>query len=100
MKAIIKGHQYVLKNVNEGTQTLQFVQKTPDAVTKKLVLVQDGTTNEEVITMLIDRMKFLQASLPSRENVHAIVLLEKAKMWLEKRTVNRRKRKVEGTHLA
>lgn len=102
MKAILKGHSYVLKNLDGGTQALAFIKKQPVPNGKKgeMEVVQNGTTNEEVIAMLVDRMKFLNDSMPSRENVHVITLLEKAQMWLGKRTADRKKRKVEGTHLA
>lgn len=101
MKIIKPGHTYLLKNFeNKETQAIQFIQKAPIKGTIDLEVVQEGTTNEEVLVMLIDRMKFLQGVMTSRENTHVISLLEKALMWLNKRTDDRKKRKVEGTHKA
>lgn len=107
MKAIIKGHKYELKNFeskDKAVQIIAFIKKEPKigegAKLGEMVTVQEGTTNEEVISMLIDRIKFLQTIMTCRENAHVIVLLEKAKGWLESRTADRKKRKVEGTHKA
>ncbi len=104
MKAIIKGHQYELKNLEDPkvTQTISFIQKVPatPAPESELETKMDGTTNEEVIAMLIDRMKYLNAQMPCRENGYAITLLEKAQSWLIKRTNDRKKRKVKGTRKA
>ena len=90
------GHKYFLDNHQdkEGFQTIQFFQQfaseTPEVV--------DGTTNEEVLAMLIDRMNFLNGKFPCRENSLAITKLEEALMWLNKRTENRTARGVEGTN--
>ncbi len=65
----------------------------------KLVTVEDGTTNEEVLEVLIDRMNFLQSKFPCRENAVVITHLETALMWLEKRTKDRIKRNVEGKNI-
>jgi hypothetical protein len=63
----------------------------------------DGVTNEEVLRVLIHRLKFLNeewqgGKFRCRENSLAITKLEEALMWLEKRTADRIARKVEGTH--
>jgi hypothetical protein len=83
----------------------------------------DGVTNEEVIRVLIHRMKVLNgdgdpillepkwryiprpgkpndfiAKFRCRENSIVITKLEEALMWLEKRTRDREALKVEGTH--
>ena len=100
----IPGHQYTLHNFenkeNPG-QTLQFIQKEPafDDPTK-LNTVSDGTTNEEVLAMMIDRMQYLQGKFPCRENALIITKLEESLMWLNKRTADRVKRNVEGKQLA
>ena len=65
----------------------------------KWYYVNDGTTNEEVLEMLIDRMKYLQAKFPCKENACVITKLEESLMWLEKRTNDRKKRNVEGKHV-
>lgn len=95
MKVIIPGHRYALENMisGESPQELQFVTKAPGAEPV------DGTTNEEVLAMLVDRLKNLQAVFPCRENALAITKLEEANMWLEARTRDRNRRGVEGRAL-
>lgn len=91
MKVLTPGHLYALENFeNTGShQRLQFIEKRhDDSASPVLVTVNDGTTNEEVLKMLIDRMKFLNLTVPSRENALAITKLEEALMWLEKRTAD------------
>lgn len=62
-----------------------------------LGVTSGGTTNEEVLAMLIDRMKHLQGLCACRENAIVITKLEEALMWIEKRTFDRKSRGVEGT---
>lgn len=101
MKVIVPGHQYDLKNFeNESTdQTIQFIHKEPTETPGELKTIADGTTNEEVLEMLIDRMQFLQSKFACRENAIVITKLEESLMWLNKRTEDRKKRNVEGKHL-
>ena len=119
MKVITEGHRYELDHFeNYGlpgcpVQTLQFIHKIPQpkVVSTKglpnyglpdangLVTLTDGTTNEEVLRVLIDRMNYLQGKFPCRENAHVIWKLEEALMWLEKRTADRKARNVEGKQL-
>jgi hypothetical protein len=99
MKVLTPGHAYALdffEDRDRPGQTLQFIQKEGEP----LKTVNDGTTNEEVLSMLIDRLRFLHGKLPSRETAIAITKLEEALMWLEKRTAERKARRVEGTHKA
>lgn len=101
MKAITPGHQYELDNVGEGTQTLQFVEKEADpADDTKLVVKTDGTTNEEVLAVLIDRLTFLGETLADDFTSEAIGHLEKALAQLVARTTDRTARGVEGTPVA
>jgi hypothetical protein len=108
MKVITEGHLYHLKNfetveVNNADvpefQSLQFIHKEPVDDKGTLKTVANGTTNEEVLEMLIDRMKYLQAKFPCKENACCITHLEEGLMWLEKRTRDRMKRGVEGKNL-
>lgn len=96
MKIVDDGHHYVLDSM-DGTipQSVQFINK--EKVDDKFVTVYDGTTNEEVLKMLIDRMYWLQSRASCRENAICITKLEEALMWLEKRTRDRVARGVEGT---
>lgn len=101
MKTLTPGHKYELANFiakDQPGQTLQFIEKMPVAPgSTELRTVNDGTTNEEVLAMLIDRLTTQGAKLPSRENSLAITKCEEALMWLERRTASRKARNVEGT---
>ena len=104
MKVLVEGHKYELSNFenkNEQGQTLQFIQKEPITEgSTELKTVSDGTTNEELIEMLLDRMNYLQSKFPCRENAIAITKLDEALLWLNKRTADRMKRNVEGKQIA
>lgn len=102
MKVLVEGHKYKLEGfVNkENTQVIQFIHKEKAAGSDDLKLISDGTTNEEVLEMLIDRMQYLQSKFPCRENAIVITKLEECSMWLNKRTNDRTKRGVEGKHKA
>lgn len=100
MKVIRTGHRYQLENFEDKTQveqTLQFIEKEPGP-NGSLHTLFDGTTNEDVLAMLIDRMNYLQGKFPCRENAIVITHLETALLWLEKRTADRKARGVEGMH--
>lgn len=97
MKVIMEGHLYGLESM-EGTmsdQTIQFIEKAQ--IDGKFERLSDGTTNEEVLAMLINRLQFLQAKAACRENAIVITKLEESLMWLNKRTEDRKARGVEGT---
>lgn len=100
MKVLREGHRYELSNFEhkEKSQVIQFIEKetTPD---NELATILDGTTNEELLEVLINRMNYLDNKFPCRENMMAIVKLEEALMWLNKRTADRIKRNVEGKHI-
>lgn len=106
MKVLTPGHRYELANFekkDEPGQIIQFIEKVPAENPEfpgQLITVSDGTTNEEVLEMLIDRISDLQEKFPCKENACCITKLEEALMWLEKRTKDRIKRQVEGKQLA
>lgn len=96
------GHKYELANFEakeKPGQVIQFIEKIPAAGTYdgSLNTLNDGTTNEEVLRMLIDRLQYLNAKAPCRENSVALTHIETALLWLEKRTADRKARGVEGT---
>jgi hypothetical protein len=100
MKILTKNHRYELANfekIESPGQVLQFIEKTYDGDFRPAKTLNDGTTNEEVLMVLIDRLRGLGEKLPCRENSIAITKCEEALMWLEKRTADRRVRGVEGT---
>lgn len=60
----------------------------------------NGVMNEDLIAMVIDRLySFQDSPFACRENAVAITKLEEALMWLRKRTDDRERRQVEGTHV-
>lgn len=103
MKINILGHQYELSNFenkDQQGQILQFIQKEPISEgSTELKTINDGTTNEEVLEVLINRMYYLNNKFPCRENSVVITKLEEALMWLNKRTADRVKRQVEGRQI-
>ncbi len=107
MKILTPGHKYELDHFESyglpgcPVQTLQFIEKVPSKdPTAPLVTVNDGTTNEEVLRVLIDRVQYLNAKFPCRENAIVITKLEESLMWLNKRTADRVARQVEGKQIA
>lgn len=121
MKILTGGHRYELENFENKEadgQILQFIEKLPaDEFAKtglpfpepmppegyspgQLFTVRDGTTNEEVLKVLINRMKFLDAKFPSVDNVRSVEKLEEALFWMNHRTLERLARQVEGKALA
>lgn len=107
MKVITPGHKYELENhehpIDVPNQTLQFIEKKPvgDGFPEgSLITVNEGTTNEEVLDMLVDRMKYLQQKFPCTENIGVIANLEEALVLLNRRTSDRKARNVEGKQIA
>lgn len=60
----------------------------------------NGIQNEDVLNLLLVRMRELNKRFPCRENSLAITKMEEALMWLEQRTALRRQQGVEGQNLA
>lgn len=104
MKTLVAGHTYELpnfQNKDAAGQILQFIHKEPvEEGSSELTTIADGTTNEDVMEVLINRLEFLQSKFPCKENACAITHIQEAKMWLEKRTNDRLKRNVEGKNVA
>lgn len=90
MHCVDEGHVYELNNYqNNQAQELTFLKRVNGE------LVYDGTTNEEVLAMLIHRMKYLNTKFPCRENSIVITKLEESLMWLNHRTKLRIEQGVE-----
>lgn len=116
MVIITPGHKYELENFENKKgigQALQFIQKEPipdehipnadgsvTVVPGGFKTVCDGTTNEEVLEVLIDRMQFVNAKHRCLENDLVIMKLTESLALLNKRTADRQKRGVEGTNNA
>jgi hypothetical protein len=61
----------------------------------------NGITGEALLAIEIDRLRsFQDGPYRCRENAIALTHCEEALMWLQRRTVARIKRGVEGTHAA
>jgi hypothetical protein len=102
MKTITDGHKYELENFenkDQPGQTIQFIEKVKKDGTDELITVNDGTTNEEVLQVLINRLNYLNGKFPCRENSIAVTHIETALLWLNKRTQDRISRGVEGKHI-
>lgn len=99
VKIIDDGHRYEVENLEGGEpQVLQFIKKVlkePDST--ELVTEVNGTTNEEVLSVLIDRMVYLQNLLPCAENTQISALLDQAMALIKKRAADRDARGVRGT---
>lgn len=80
MEVIKEGTEFKLDNFDAKTQQiLKFTEKLSTGE------YSNGTTNEEVITALIERFYFLQKKRPSPENQHIIFLLKDVRRLLFKR---------------
>lgn len=105
MQILDQGHQYELdnfgyiaENKERIPQQLQFIRKEqtfPGSTELKIMI--DGTTNEEVLRVLIDRMEYLQELLPCEENVQIISLLNQALHFVNMRRKDRDARGITGT---
>jgi hypothetical protein len=59
----------------------------------------NGITQESLLAIVIDRLRSFQSGpFSCRENAIALTHCEDALMWLQRRTVNRLRRGVEGTN--
>lgn len=96
---IESGHAYQLHNI-EGNevQKIQFIQKEDDG-SGNLVTVKNGTTNEAMLQVLLDRLEFLYGKLPDPYTRKAIDLIDTALATLEARTAYRKEHNVEGTNI-
>lgn len=92
-----QGHTYELANLDGGFQTLQFIRKDNADENGKLITMINGTTNEEVFAVLIDRIEFLNGKMYSEYNDEALKGLKSALSALEARTAHRVSNGIEGT---
>lgn len=87
MIEVKEGIVYELCNFVSGVQKVKFTEKLPDGT------FLDGTTNEEVINMLIERFYSLQKKNYSSENATILIMLKNIRRLLALRF----KRKKENT---
>jgi hypothetical protein len=100
MHVLREGHRYFLANFenpkNDG-QVIQFIEKEPiEEGSKELKTKFDGTTNEELLAVLLDRTTYLNSKFPCRENDIALAHLRDALKAFNDRTKSRIARNVEG----
>lgn len=84
------GHDKGKPKYAGSEQKIHFVQKDLDGV------VTPGLQSEQLLLVLIDRHKKLNAKFPSREGALAITKMEEALHWLEARVKERVGRGVMG----
>lgn len=61
----------------------------------------NGCTNEDLLAVVVDRLKcFQDGDFKCRENAVALTHIETALLWLNKRTLDRKRRGVEGRSIA
>lgn len=85
MRVVDLAHTYVL----EGDQIIQFIKITNGT------LINSGTTNEELLEILLDRTKFLNNKFPCNENEKALVFMQLALEAFNSRTKKRIEQGVE-----
>jgi hypothetical protein len=94
MKVVTPGHKYVLEGygVSSGVnQTVTFIVKSSDSQ------FLTGTTNEEVLSMLLDRLTHQQSINHSEDTMEALTYLKQAKRVLARRADKKVKRKFDET---
>lgn len=107
MRIIKEGYEYILEDCDVGNiipsaapdQTLMFIEKGATGG-GGLIRLNPGTTNEEVLAVLANRLNFLYTKLPDPHTAEALLCVQKAISELEARTAERKERGVEGTHNA
>jgi hypothetical protein len=87
MKVVDPGRSYELAAGNG----LVFLRKQEGRI------VRDGTTNEEVLEVLIDRVTEAYQTLPCQESIRALYLLREALEAFRTRAARRMHANVEGT---
>jgi hypothetical protein len=98
MKVVVEGHVYELNNFELALsmQRIHFLHKEKNR-SGALVTIADGTTNEEVLKMLENRLLYLDQMCPCEENTTALSHLVQARHALEARTRRRIAQGTEGT---
>ncbi len=104
-------HLYMLRGFNTGTNASDpFLKRHGQPSEHTTILFQNGPikehgvnglTQEALLAIVIDRLRsFQKGPFACRENAIALTHFEEGLMWLQRRTVERIKRGVEGTNVA
>ncbi len=96
MKIIDEGYKYELDSLEGGESQLLWFKKTNE-VDGKLITQHDGTSNEEIIKALINRLHYLNEWMYDSFNSEALIHLENALDALHARQSDRKARGVLGT---
>jgi hypothetical protein len=88
MRIVKPGLEYVLEGFGQD-QVVSFTGKDSEGN------FLPGTTNEEVLNVLIERMYHLDSKRPSADNKTAIIQLKTVRVLLKKRVNKKLKRKQE-----
>lgn len=102
-------HHYQITGFNTQTNASDpFMERYGQPAAHSTILFQNGPigefgvngiTNEVLLAIVLDRLKSFQAGpFSTRENSLAITNIEQGLLWLQKRTLDRMKRGVEGTN--
>jgi hypothetical protein len=108
VKVLVPGHQYELSHFDnpEESTVISFINKRPKQDGEGVIhsgemeVVFDGVINEDLLIMLLNRLKFLFDKFPSGETAMAIGHLTNGLGCLLARTEDRKIRQVEGKHLS
>jgi hypothetical protein len=90
MKILDESHEYELT----GEQVIKFIKRVNGN------LIFDGTTNEELLEVILDRTRGLDSKFPCIENKMAISFMELALAEFNKRTKKRVEQNVETKDIA
>lgn len=96
MKILDEGYEYSLASLEGDTAQVLRFKKTREE-NGELIPIQDGTSNEEVIKALINRLHFLNEWMYDSFNSEALIHLEQALNALHARQADRKARGVLGT---
>ena len=90
MKIIYPGHTYKAAHLDgDGTTHIQFVQRPP------FHTMQEGTTSQELLRVMIDRVKVLEEEIASPLNEQILFHLRQALCLFEARALLRKAEKKE-----
>ena len=90
MRVIESGHIYELNNVVVPSVTQRLSFRRTDSG-----MLSDGLSNQEVLRVLIDRVEYMQRSLPHKNNPEIIAHLRAALILHESRALERKVEKGE-----
>jgi hypothetical protein len=102
-------HLYMIEGFDTTTNpSCPFVKRHGQPAKHSTILFQNGPiaesgvngiTQEVLLAIVADRLRSFQAGqYACPENATALTKIEEAQMWLQKRTLDRMRRGVEGSH--